>query len=897
KYRAYRALILPFTLVDVPESINRFSPKLGSVLSGNVVLTHPAAASFASCTYEDARWLMRRLQSLKPSDFSEIVKAGAFPAELEPLVLAKLYSRALNGLELFNLANSAGWPRPDLNISSPSGLVKDGKVTQEFTPGYPQRFAHGDRQSPFDEGDGWRYVDIRGRTAIIDTALSQLNNKLNLLKVQDLYTKRGQQIQQRIIDHIRNNPLEPLYQQIETWGGPIGGFSVNAGRQVTTGTYYGSSAAIQLVDDISISGNIGYFAALDGIPKISPVGGANLVMTRDYTHVRPLLSIKEGTKVPWGDLVVPNFMSKLSQVLANPDPKAAQVGADGKPVKLPLDQFLTDLREGEVFTITDSVSTAAYLQVSSLFDVLLGITPFNFLNSVSLGTDASHVILRQTSFMRTKEGVQVYVRSQSSNALGLTMDLNYFINLLRVRSSTMVTDLHTDAFVIDYSPAMADDLDLTQTDNKIVKHFLSTRADLKPTLQGLFAYNDTELLYSKFKYQRFDIDHNLKTKELRTRLLAVRVDSFNEDHLLKILYPRSEEAPELNPKDEQVILFSSRQGELVGRDLLGFAMDWITSIFNKWLPKARVDLGTNDDPNPANIPFGKAYWRLTTTESDLSPNTKQYPSVAVLQHVWGGWHLNRKDFLQLLEDIQGQFKGTSVANYRLIEPEAFSTVTSVDFYRIAANLSVLPGGLEKVRDLIIQPEANGKPAERQKYLGRLFQKLSEKIGHAARANDPAMIKELMLILGNGDYNAGVAQYQATCEANRPGNKTRSETGNGEQSSGAWLNGYYYECLAPWVAKLLSLSANFPQDKQQQTKWLTAVLSVLDEQIPLPQLLKFLGEENYIFFVRINGFRTGDEDGDIEYFSNTLGDPKQNIDYANGLINMFATKTRISPIEL
>jgi hypothetical protein len=62
-------------------------------------------------------------------------------------------------------------------------------------------------------------------------------------------------------------------------------------------------------------------------------------------------------------------------------------------------------------------------------------------------------------------------------------------------------------------------------------------------------------------------------------------------------------------------------------------------------------------------------------------------------------------------------------------------------------------------------------------------------------------------------------------------------------------------------------------------------------------LKLLGEENYIFFVRINGFRAGDEDGDLEYFSNTLGDPKKNIEYANGLIQMFATKTRISPIEL
>lgn len=897
KYRAYRALILPFALVDVPESINRYSPKLESVLSGNIVLTHPAAAAFGSCTYEDARWLMRRLQNFSAQDFSEIVRAGAFPAELEPLVLAKLYSRALNGLELFNLSNSMSWPQPNLFPSSPSGLVQNGKVTQEFAPGYPQRFAHGDRQSPFQDGDLQRYMGIRGKTAVIETAVNQLNDRLNLLKVSDLYAKRGQEIQQRILDHIAKSPNDPLYQPVESWGGPVGGFSLNAGRQVTTGTYYGSAAAIQLVDSLSVSANVGYFMALDGIPKVSPMGGANIVITRDYTHVRPLLSIQEGTKISWSNIVIPKFMSKLSTVLANPDPQVGLPKDPAKASKIPLDAFLSELREGEVFTITDSVALATYVQASSAIDTLMGIAPLNYLNSIALGVDGSRAILRQTSFMRTKEGVQVFVRSQSSNVMGLTVDVNYFVNLLRIRSQTNVTDLHTDAFVIDYRPEMADELDLSQQDNKYVKSFLNTRAALKPTLLALFSDNDPELLYTKFKYQQFEIDHNLKTKELRSRFLAQRVNSLNEDHLLKIRYPRSEEAPDLDPKNEEVTLFSSKKGELVGRDILGFTIDWISAAINKWSPKARVSLGNVDDPNPANTPFGKAYWKTTTTESDLSVNLKQYPSVAVLQHVWGGWHLNRADFLRLLDEVQGQFQGTQISSYRLIEPEVFSNVTAVDFYRITANLSVLPGGLARIRDLILQPDANGKPADRAQFLGRIFQKISERAGHSARANDKEMFEDLMSVLGNGNYSVGLAQFNAACERAHSDINQSAPGHISHANSGYWLNGTYYNCLLPWVEKLIDLSYSYPSDKLAQTQWLTSVLYILDEQIPLPQLLKFLGPENYIFFVRINGFRTGDEDGDLEYFSNTLGDPKQNIEYANGLINMFATKTRISPIEL
>lgn len=896
-YRAYRALIVPFALVDVPESINRFSPKLGSVLSGNVVLTHPSAASFASCTYEDARWLMRRLETLTAQDFADIVKAGAFPPELEPLVLAKIYYRAANGLELFNLKNNAGWPKPSLNISSSSGLVQNGKVMKEFAPGYPQRFAHGDRQSPFQDGDLGRYLSIRGKTALLETAINNINERLNFLSTSDLANKRGQQIQQRILDHIKNNPLQPLYQPVEAWGGPLAGLSMSAGRQVTTGTYYGSSAAVQLVDDLSVSANIGYFMALDGVPKITPVGGANLVVTRDYTHVRPLLSVAEGAKVPWQNLVLPRFMGKLAAVLSESDPKASDVAAtagDGNKVtKIPLDAFLSDLREGEVFTITDSVALAAYAQASVSMDTLMGIAPLDFLNTVSLGVDGSRAILRQTSFMRTSEGIQVYVRAQSSDVLGLTLDVNYFINLLKIRAQTTLTDLHTDAFVIDYQPAIAEQLDLSQTDNKYVKAFLNTRANLKPALSALFTQNDTELLYTKFKYQKFEIDHDLKTKELRTRFLAQRVDSLNEDQLVKIRYPRSMDAPELNPKDEEVTLFSNKRGELVGRDLLGFAMDWISTILNKWAPKGRVSLSNNEDPNPANTPYGKAYWKTTTTEADLSVNQKQYPSVAVLQHVWGGWHLERNEFLKLINDIQGQFKKTPIASYRLIEPEAFSTVSSIDFYRVTANLSVLPGGLNRIRDLITQPDANGKPIKKRQWVVGLFQKLSEAIGGRARANDREMFDDVMKILGNGDYQAGLTSFNKICLASETPQDDQGATTN----AGYWRNGTSYDCMMPWVEKLLAYSASYPKDKKLQTKWLTNVLYILDEQIPLPQLLKFLGPDNYVFFIRINGFRTGDEDGDIEYFSNTLGDPKTNIEYANGLINMFATKTRISPMVL
>jgi len=857
RYRAYRALIVPFALVDLPESVNRFSPKFGSVLSSHVVLTHPAAESFSACTYEDARWLLRRLNEFSEQDFREIVQAGAFPEELQPLIYAKLLHRANNAMELFAL--SKPWKLPDLKINSPSGLVKNGKVTRELVPGYPQRFAHGDRESPFKDGDFERYLGIRGRTAAIATALSYLNQKLDFLSVGDLANTRRLDIQKKVIEHITDHPDQPLYQSVETWGGPVGGFNLAATRNVSTGTYYGSSAAIQLVDNVSVAARLGYFMALDGVPKITPIGGANIMIQRDYTHVRPLLSITEGTKVSWKDLILPKFMRTLAQVLKQ------QKTADGK---YSVDAFLSDLREGEVFTITDSVTLAGYAQISSSIDVLLGITPLNFMNTVSAGVDGSRVILRQTSFLRTAQGLQVFVREQNNKIFGLTLDVNYFLNILNIRASTNLMDLHTDTFVIDYNPALSENMEEGAGEAGFVKDFTETRENLRPALMSLFRGNDTEILYSRFKYKKFEITHKLKTKELRSKFLALRVNSFKEDHLLKILYPRNPEAPELDPKDEEVVLFSNKRGKLVGRDLLGFATDWIQAILDYKFRGNHADLAISDDPNPANTPFGKAYWRIVNAEADLSPHGEQYPSVALLQHVWGGWHLESQKFLKLLQEIQADFKKTPLANYRLIEPEAFANTKAINFYRITAQLSVLPGGLDKIRDLLTQPQS--------------------------RSRDKDLFADLLRILGDGDKSDGLKVYNQECKRTAPRHDWRREPAATPETR--W-NGNRYECLSEWTKTLMRLGNDYPSDKAGQIQWVTKVLEILDEKLPLPKLLKFLEEENYIFVVRINGFREGDEDGDLEYFSNSLGNPRSDIEYANGLISMYANKTRISPIEL
>ena len=893
KFRAYRALIIPFTLVFIPESINRFNPKNVSIINDYAILYHPLAGGFGAATREDIKWLLYRMSTWTERDFREVVAYAHYPDSIKELVYRKLVLRTRQTFEALKMQIPAGFPKPDLNYSSADGLVVKGKVVREKVDGYPQRFAHGDRQSPFKDDDWYRYAGIRARTSVISSVLTKLNEKMQFLKTDSAAQNFQKDVVANITDHIKNKPGQPFEKGIQSWGGPLFGFNANASRQVATGTYYGSTAAVQLVDNISLSASIGYFNTFEKMPlpgftssgqptlqRQFPIGilSSNLSVQRNYVHVRPLYSMKDVTKISWNDLLVPMKMEKLAKTI---DSKNIQDFRD----------FITDFKEGEVFTITDSVVAGIAGQLLTTFDFLMGMEPLNFINNITMGADASRVVLRQTSFMRSSTGIQVFVRNQTSNATGLNFDVNYFINLMKLRAQNLQSEIKSDAFIIDYSPGWKDENLTTEEIEKGERKEIN----LRDAIRGLLKSHATENLYTNFPYQKFELEHILKTKETKSKFLWSNMIEMNEDHEVKIRPPRSEDNPDLNPKDEEITLFRNRRGELKGMDMLGFALSSIQAWLNHKTTRINWDLGSSDDPNPANVPFGKAYWRQVVTEKDLSG---RIGDVALIQHVWGGWKMKRDAFFQLIDQVIAQLGLPADAKYRLIEKESFNNVTGIDFYRITANLSVRSTGLDRVRDLLLQPEEAKGPGAHHILLGKLFQKLSEKIsGVRARNTDQFIMEDMMRILGNGNLAAGKMQYQWLCQQAKQTNAEGSTV-----ETGAWHNGSYFDCLTPWAEKILTLSTQFPKDSspkglKQRVRWMTEVVYILEENIPMPLLLKYLGEENVLYMVQVNGFRSGDEDGDLAYISNTWGKPRDDFEEGNGVFQYYARKTGIISTEI
>ena len=388
----------------------------------------------------------------------------------------------------------------------------------------------------------------------------------------------------------------------------------------------------------------------------------------------------------------------------------------------------------------------------------------------------------------------------------------------------------------------------------------------------------------------YAVDHELKAHELRLKLLWMRSSQLKEEHLLTIKKP--ELPTDINGVkviNEPVKVVTYKKGQLDGSDKFGFLLEIGDGLLKqKFGSNAPSSLGTPSQ-NPSQMPFGRAEWVTVRSDTELTQNRPgALPSVAVIEHVWGGWSLKKAEMTSILEAAKAKTKGIKFADFPLIPDGALAHVKKIDFFRVTSHLSILPDGIKQIKDLMLSAGTILDPVQKRKFLSRLFQKLSEKMGDKAAPQDGELFKNLIKIMGNGDEQVGQQIYMAQCKENKEDKVTYT-----------WLNGTGYECMEPWVEELIKLSRKFPaNDLREQNKWTAEVLWVIDQKIPQASLLNYLGPEKFIYYVEVTGFRTGDEDGDDGvYVSNVYGEPSKKHPYANGLISVFAEKSKISITEL
>lgn len=895
--RQFRGLLVPFVIADVQESVNRFGVEAAVRRAGVASINYAFSGYFSETSYDDVRWMLRRITNLTEADWDEIVTAAQYPKSFHQLIKSKMLRRTQNLLKIFFEDEAKALMKiqiPDLRYTSDDGYVAEGRVTTEYIPGYPQRFSHGPRKSPFESGDFIRYLTIKTQSSAIGAAITRLSKDLDLQRNKiDKSKTRGFRFRP-------DNGIVPLGSA----HGHEYGINLSASRMVTTGTYYGSDAAVQLVDNVSLSAGLGLFRVTQEFTGIGTITGGNVGYNRTFSHVTPLQSMKETKDIDWKDLYVPSKLDRIASPLK-----------DGK-----LAEFFENFKHGEVFTITDSVAVGANVGFQYGIEALIGYTATT-IPTLGITGGVNGIILRQTQITRTTNGFQVFIRDQNSKAYNVAFDLNYFINLMSVKHETLNTDLQTDAFVLNANTDFVTQVDAAIEEVKaaalkaeedpveavekyftenpeLAKRYKSQTAfigKLSAALRGLIFQSSTDALYGNFKRQVFNIEHGLNTKEIKTKLLWWRWSRLQEEHLLKILKPSLTPVESGIVENKPIEVVTYQKGAMSGRDILGFGLEVIDYGMQE-LSKDFVLKLSQDTQNPSQMPFGRAQWHIVRTDTELTQDREgAAPSVAVLQNVWGGWSLKKKQLDEILARLKNKLKGTEFENEELIPEGRFDQVKKIDFFRITENISIMPSGLDRIKALIINPDATGVEVDKPKFLEGLVKNISEIGKHnKARIQDKVIFKNIMSIIGSGDEKAGEQIYINQCKEKA---RQRHEQTNKHQgfNTVAWLKGSKYECLESWTSEIISLARKYVRsDLREQNRIMTDLIYTLEQNIPLPVLMQTLGKENYLYFIEITGFRVGDEDADEGVtVSSTLGEPAKKHPYSNGLISYFAGKAKIS----
>ena len=297
--RTLRALLLPYALLAVRESINKFPWSIGHKHDGHILLKHFAVASMET-TIDDARWILTKMSFLSRKDFEDIVHQAAYPPEVAALLVEKIISRRNTLMKIFSIPTKA---LPfDPNVTRGDHLV-GGKLLRQRWEGYASFFAHGDAESPFKD------LEYIGYSLLQSSAITSLVNKINEEMVLfDLESARKDFFQQqfeKFLDELSEFG-EIKEVSVKSWDGPILNAKLIGNRKIIVGRYMGTNHLLQVADTLGFGITPGWGMGVENDEHIPFVGmSGEVALLRTFVHMRPLLSLKKIFKEPYGKLLVP----------------------------------------------------------------------------------------------------------------------------------------------------------------------------------------------------------------------------------------------------------------------------------------------------------------------------------------------------------------------------------------------------------------------------------------------------------------------------------------------------------------------------------------------------------------------------------------------------------------
>ncbi|MBF0361724.1 MAG: hypothetical protein HQK49_11970 [Oligoflexia bacterium] len=419
--RILNSLIIPFALVEVPESVNLFNWYAGRIVNDQVQLTYDTAEEFTT-SFEDAQWMARRILSLYRKDFVDIVKSAHFPEAVGLLVVEKLISRRNQMVSLFKLEKEFNILEVDTEISS-GDYLEDGKLLKEKWEGYASRFSFGDPESPLSRSEIFAFIKSKAMSTVINTAVGVANKYLTSEAFLGSALKKRQEelFFKQLGEFLRTGKVVPV--PLGVWAFPIFGAKLIAARNVIAGNYLGTDNVVQLADAIGFNVEAGVFLNVEGINAGVPLSVTSKIKgsyTRTYTHLRPIKSFKASLKYPFKNLLVPLLLKQLGHffddiLYGEGELEGLKPEEKQKQIEKIMREFKDELSVGESLLITDSVGAGLNLGV--------GVAAYQVLKAQAEFGASQAIISRLHIHRKDENTIQIY--RDLGNVTSLIMSLNF----------------------------------------------------------------------------------------------------------------------------------------------------------------------------------------------------------------------------------------------------------------------------------------------------------------------------------------------------------------------------------------------------------------------------------------------------------------------------------------
>ncbi len=648
--RLLSSLVVPFSIVHLSESVNMFRWNAGVKNGNEIMLFHDQLSDF-QCSWDDARWITRRIEKLTREDWKEIVEGTQIPKPVQQILIEKIISRRNTVMKLFNI--DAEEIKVDPEVSNGVELVK-GKLTQKVWPGYASRFAYGDPDSPLAESEMRSFIKSRAISTVLDLVVAQINQIPYLsTDIQGInQTKFQENVNAAIAKSVETKT--PFEMPLKTWVFPTIRGQMILSRNLVTGTYLGTDNLVQLVDTVGASVAAGAFVGTMGLPvPLNAMASGEVQIVRTYAHLRPVTSIQKSLKYPFKNVLIPlvkaDYGRKLheaAQVVL--DPKADEKQKTEK-IEAALKPFKDSMDIGESILVTDSVSAFTGGKLGAGYQKLITAAI-----SVSVG---DNVVSRFHIHRRTADDFHIYKDIGNVGSLGFGLEVDSLIPVFTINTKKNKGQARVKFYNLNLNPKNPD----------VIKNISLLRRSI--------VHSSVNDLDDEEKTKPYILRHNFKESSPRMNLLFWQWQWQNSSTNISVTSPKGEER------------FFRRQyhGMTKGRNYQRYAnaliSHWVSLLFNK---KAGLSEGGD---NPGYTFKGQAETRYLTLEEEVSSDGVRLEPFVKLSRIFNGWSITREKAEVILDKMKQRYR------YEFFNAPVLNDTRRIFLYNISLNVLFYKNGI------------------------------------------------------------------------------------------------------------------------------------------------------------------------------------------------------------